>query len=108
MLPIRPLTSLLQLLFLRFTGQRSPLALVISTLAIAALFRPLRNRLQRIIDRRFYRRKYDAQLVIEQFGTVARDEPDLEQLLSELCRVVGETVPPTSIAVWMNGKAEKD
>lgn len=98
----------LQLLFLRFTGQRSPLALVISTLAIAALFRPLRNRLQRTIDRRFYRRKYDAQRVIEQFAAVARDEPDLEKLLDELCRVAGETVQPTSIAVWINSKAEKN
>ncbi len=98
----------LQLLFLRFTGQRSPLALVISTLTIAALFRPLRNRLQRAIDRRFYRRKYDAQRVIEQFAAVARDEPDLAKLLDELCRAAGETVQPNSIAVWMNSKAEKN
>jgi hypothetical protein len=72
----------------------SELAIVASTLAIAALFNPLRRRIQQIIDKRFYRRKYDAAKVLAAFGTTARDETDLERLTGAILRVVDETVQP--------------
>jgi MFS family permease len=79
----------------------SELAIVASTLAIAALFNPLRKRIQTLIDKRFYRRKYDAAKVLTAFGVAARDETDLEQLTAEMLRVVDETVQPEFVGLWL-------
>ncbi len=94
---------ILQGLFSRLAGvaEGSTLAVVISTLAIAALFSPLRRRIQDGIDRRFYRKKYNAQQVLAQFAQTARDETDLDALLAELTRVVDETLQPEHVSIWL-------
>ena len=90
---------LLQRLFSVLTGvQQSQLAVVVSTLAIAALFTPLRRRVQGSIDRRFFRKKYNAQQVLAQFALTARDETDLDALTAELVRVVQETMQPEQVS----------
>jgi hypothetical protein len=90
--------------FARFGAGQSPAALVLSTLAIAALFNPLRRRIQGFIDRRFYRAKYNAELALEEFTRVARAETDPEHLAQALNKVVTETIQPEQILLWLNKK----
>ncbi len=92
---------LLEAVFESVSGEQSPVAIVISTVVIAALFAPLRRRVQEVIDRRFFRRKYDAQQVLEQFAQTAQDATDMAGLTAELVRVVQETMQPEQIILWL-------
>ncbi len=97
---------LLQSLFSALGAQPTSVIIVLSTLGIAALFSPLRRRVQDVIDRRFYRRKYDAEQALAQFAVTARDEVDQESLTAALVGVVQETIQPENASMWLKNRSE--
>jgi hypothetical protein len=90
------------------TGQESPLALVASTLFIAGLAQPMRSRLQQLIDRRFYRAKYDAQKSLASFNATLQQEVSLSELQEQLVGIVNETLQPAHVSLWIAPRPQRD
>ncbi len=97
----------LQQIFRALTGTGDDWAMIVSTLTIAALFNPVRHRVQNIIDQRFYRSKYDAQKILAEFAATVRDETDLEKLAERLLQVVDETMQPTHVSLWLKSTDDR-
>jgi hypothetical protein len=95
--------TILQSLFTSTSGQSSKLSVVLSTLAIAALFNPLRSRIQDVIDRHFFRQKYNAELALEKFAASAQMETNLDELGSQILKTVQETIQPEQTSLWLAG-----
>jgi len=99
--------TILQFLFTRLTGERSAVATIISTLLIAALFNPLRKRIQTDIDRRFYRQKYNAEQIVSEFGVRLREQVDLDEMCTHLLEVVERALQPEHVSLWLLSSKNK-
>jgi hypothetical protein len=84
-----------------------PLTIVVSTLLIAALFQPLRRRIQRAVDRRFYRTKYDARKAVDAFGATLRQEVDIDSFQEHLLMVAQQTMEPAHLSLWLNDTSRR-
>ena len=98
---------LLQNLVETVSGEQSPIVIVISTLAIAALFNPLRHRIQDFIDRRFYRKKFNAEQTLVHFSTITRDEVNITNITHSLLNAVEETMQPEQASLWLISAANR-